>query len=414
MSTELAKQKVLEGKNIFVTGSAGVGKSWLNHELKTNNTVIVAPTGIAALNAGGATCHKIFSLPLGTPTQKDWDIMPRKVTDLFGKYSKVDAIHFDEIGMIRADTLELIDHRLKKARGNNLPFGGFRVTGFGDFFQLPPIVARSEAETFYSRWDSPYCFNSKAWIFETVLLEKVYRQSDERQVRMLNSIRVGDKHAELAIQRIREESRPYKNCGDTLHLCCYRNDADRINDLWFTQLDTPVVKFYGVAEGEPHNWEETPVGLEVELRIGARVLICANSPGHDYVNGDRGHVKEWHEDGVIVRLEKDGTDVFVEPAKWEKYEYINAGGNVLKAPVSTLVQIPLQLGWAVTVHKSQGLTLDNVALDTGRGCFSHGQLYVALSRIRDLKNISLVRPISKQDLIVDKEVVEWYRKLKGN
>lgn len=413
MSTELAKQKVLEGKNIFVTGSAGVGKSWLNHELKTNNTVIVAPTGIAALNAGGSTCHKVFSLPYGTPTQKDWDMMPRRVTDLFGKYSKVDSIHFDELGMVRADAFELIDHRLKKAKGNNLPFGGLRVTGFGDFFQLPPIVAQAESETFYSRWESPYCFNSKAWNFETVLLEKVYRQSDERQVKLLNSIRVGDKHAGLAIQRICEESKSYRNCQDTLHLCCYRNDADRINDLWFSQLTTPIKTFDGVADGEPHNWEETPVGLRVELRAGARVLICANSPNHDYVNGDRGFVEDYHEDGVIVRLEKDGTTVFVEPAKWEKFEYINAGGNVLKAPVSTLVQIPLQLGWAVTVHKSQGLTLDNVALDIGRGCFSHGQLYVALSRIRDLRNLSLVRPITRRDLIVDKEVIDWYNKLKG-
>ena len=176
MTQELAIQKINEGKNVFVTGAGGVGKSWVIKKITNRNTVIGAPTGIAALNVGGVTLHSLFGLPIGLPTHKDKITVAAKVRKLFGINSKVNRLIIDEVGMLRADTLELIDRKLKLARQSSEPFGGIQVVVFGDFYQLEPIVSWSENKHYYKKYDSAYCFSVPTWNFETVMLEKVYLQ----------------------------------------------------------------------------------------------------------------------------------------------------------------------------------------------------------------------------------------------
>lgn len=407
---QMAIDAIKRGSNVFVSGPAGVGKSYVAEKAQREGTVVVAPTGVAALNVGGMTAHKAFGLPVGLVTNDDYGPVPDKMFDLFSRSSGVNCIQIDEVGMLRADYFELMDYRLRQVRRSDEPFGGIQVTGFGDFFQLEPIVSNNEQRPFYEVFDSPYCFDSDSWVFNTFMLEKVYRQSDERQVKILNSLRTGDKHRFLALQRIKEECAEYENTVDTLHLCCYRKDADKINQYWFNQIDAPIQQYWAYKEGND-KWNDAPVDHVLALKVGAKVLMCANSPDGDYVNGDRGEVLELGAGYVLVEL-LDGRIIKVVPNKWCKYDYQNGSNGVERVPSSTFKQMPIRLANAMTIHKVQGMTLDKAAVHVGRGCFSAGQLYVALSRIRDIKNMSFVNPLRRTDLITSQKVQEFYKKIK--
>jgi ATP-dependent DNA helicase PIF1 len=422
------QQKAIEainkGENVFISGPAGVGKSWVAKETFNPNTVVVAPTGIAALNVQGSTCHKLFGLPLGIPTFDDYAKVPSKVYKLFGRDSKINRIDIDEIGMVRTDMLDLISHRLQKVKNNTLPFGGIQVVGYGDFYQLEPIVSGYDKQHFYQKYESAFCFSSKAWNLKTVELEQVMRQTDSRQIAMLNALRTGDRLAARALNSIVTEAKPYENSRDTLHLCCYKENAARINSHWYNmekgESKTFRAQYYSVDKYNKPKWTEVPVDDIVELKIGCNVLIKANCPSRTYVNGNRGTVIGYTKDGVLVDLlNTDDTvknnTVLVVPFTWEKYAYENYGGNLEKYVEASMTQMPLLLGYAATVHSCQGMTLDGVALDIGRGCFSAGQLYMALSRVRDLKNLSFVNPsiVTSKNIIVRKEVGEFYERERG-
>lgn len=412
---EVCKQQqaidlINSGENIFLTGAGGVGKSYVIKKVTTPNTLLLAPTGIAALNIGGSTCHKAFKLPLGLPTDKDKSFVHKDLKSLFSG-NKVTRIIIDEVGMLRTDVLELINTRLQKVKGNKLPFGGIQMVLVGDFFQLEPIVNYQERTRFNQLYESPFCFSSEVFAdFHTIELTKVYRQEDERQVKILEALRKGTNYKDKALQCIIQEAAPYDQTQDKLHLCAYKKDAEKVNQYWANQLKGKTHTFRAKLGGKKATWSEAPVPLEVKLKIGSKVIICANSPDESYVNGDRGTVTGISKTFVTVKL-LDGREVEVDEFTWEKYGYKGTGKGFTKMVESSMAQIPLALGWAISIHKSQGMTLEDVVLDTGKGCFSHGQLYVALSRIKDLRRLSLTKPIELRELIVKQEVKDFYNKI---
>ena len=389
------------GENVFISGPGGVGKSWLIKHVTDNNTVLCAPTGIAALNIGGITCHKAFGLPLGIPTAADHY---KPAPDVF-KGNTVKRIIIDEISMVRADYLDLIDQKLRNTRKNNKPFGGIQVVVVGDFFQLEPIVKNSESHYFFSEYDTAFAFGAKCWDFRMVELTDIIRQSNEQDARILNSLRQKDGKWERALRFVHKLAQPYDQDEDILHLCCYKQDAEVINTQHFNKISGQVKTYNAYQTGRWGN--EAPVEPTIHLKQGAKVLICANDPEGNYVNGDRGVVTGMGKESVKV-LKDDGNEVFVSRFSWEKYKYTKTNNGLAKEPVAMFRQMPIRLGWAITIHKSQSLSLDNLALEIGRGCFGHGQLYVALSRIRDLSKVRLVRPIGYSNAIVHEDVREWY------
>lgn len=415
MSQELAIQAVEAGKNVFITGGAGRGKSWVINKITNKTTVLAAPTGIAALNIGAVTAHKLFKLPIGMPTHADYLKCPAAVKKLFGPDSKVTRIIIDEVGMVRADTLELIDRRLKLARQSSLPFAGYQIIIVGDFFQLEPIVSWKEREHYFRQYSSAFCFTSKAWNFESVLLTKCYRQKDARQARMLDSIRTGDKWCAKALEYIVKEAKPYKLCKDALHLCSFKADAERINSRFYRRAKGEERTFFAHIEGKKTiKWGHVPVDDTVSLKIGVKVLISANCQGGSYVNGDRGEVAGFVDEYVQVKLQRNGAIVLVENFKWEETEYSTGVRGLNRKITGSFEQMPLLLGWAVSQHKAQGMTLDEAAVDVGSGSFSFGQFYMAISRVKDLRNLSFVRPPSINDVMVSLEVDTFYKQLEEN
>lgn len=397
---EEAIRAIESGENIFISGPGGVGKSWIIKQVTNNRTVLCAPTGIAALNIGGITCHKAFGLPLGVPTTADYY---KPAPDVF-KGNCVDRIILDEVSMVRADYLDLIDRKLRNARKNDKPFGGIQMVVVGDFFQLEPIVKNSEAGYFYNDYDTPFAFGANCWDFRKIELTEIVRQSNEEHARILNSIRKKDEKWERAIRFVHKLVQPYDEQEDVLHLCCYKQDAETVNTQHFNKISGQVKTYKAYQTGRWGN--EAPVEPTIHLKYGAKVLICANDPEGNYVNGDRGVVTGMGNESVKV-LKDNGDEVFVSRFSWEKHKYTTTNNGLAKEPIAMFRQMPLRLGWAITIHKSQSLSLDDLALEIGRGCFGHGQLYVALSRITDLTKLRLVRPIGYSNVIVHEDVQEW-------
>ena len=407
---------------IFVTGNCG--KSYTTRkimELSPHSTVVCAPTGTAALNIGGMTAHKMFGLPIGIPTEAEVNTIKRGVKALFSKRI-IKTIIIDEISMLRADYLDIIDFKLKKIRGNSKPFGGLQMVVVGDFFQLDPVVPNSEAQHYYQKYCSAFCFDANSWDFETVELDKPYRTTDERQTKILNSIRKKDKHHKLAVQRLNDESKQYSYSEDILHLCCYKKDAVRINFRCYSVLKGEEKKYQATFTG---NWGDAPVEELLNLKVGCKVILRANCQEGEFVNGDRGTITSLFTNSAVVEL-LNGKSVHVAAFKWEKFKYVvtkkvivdentkeEATKEVLTKEVeSSFKQLPLRLGYAITGHAAQGSTLEDVALDFGRGAFTHGQAYCMLSRVKDTRNIRLVKPLTARDIICNTDVVEFYEEEK--
>jgi hypothetical protein len=314
--------------------------------------------------------------------------------------------------MIRSDMIDLVDQRLKQIKGNGKPFGGVQMVFVGDFFQLSPIVAYREKKLFNSKYDSPYCFNSKSWKQlkpEIVMLTEVMRQDDAKQIALLNSVRTKDKHYVRAIKVINEISSQTR-LADAVTLCSLKKDVETINNYRYSQKEGKEYSYRAYSKGKFAKGDQ-PVPETLKFKEGVQVVIVANNPEEGFYNGEQGVIIAISVLDVTVR-KSNGEEVIVEPFEWKKTDFEMVGGSLKRVEVGSYTQIPLLLGYAISTHRAQGMTLPEYNLDLGsRGAFAHGQAYVALSRAKDLTKVHLSLPLKQRDIIVDQEVLDFYEAL---
>lgn len=392
--------------NLFVTGRAGTGKSTLLRALRDSapaEMIVLAPTGLAAVNVGGQTIHSFFGLP---PRLIRPDDIRRSRNGRIMR--KLDLIVIDEVSMVRSDLMWAIDQSLRINRGRpREPFGGARLVMFGDLHQLPPVVQEHEvAQHLESEYGGPFFFSVPA-LREgagTAYLEltEVFRQRDEALLGILNHIREGDAGLdELALLNDRVSPiRTLREGSSYVILTPTNAAAQRINTAYIEALPGAAHTFEAGVTGE-FNDSAQPTDARLVLKPGAKVIMLRNDPDRRWVNGTVASVARI--DGTKVYVEVAGSEYEIEPVAWEnrRYAFDQEAGKIVESVAGTFRQLPLRLAWALTIHKSQGLTLDKVYVDLGRGAFAHGQTYVALSRCRSLEGLALARPLQPRDIIFD-------------
>ncbi|MBR1578124.1 MAG: AAA family ATPase [Bacteroidales bacterium] len=417
---DLAEKYVEETSvSLFLTGKAGTGKTtFLRYivEKTSKRCVVLAPTGVAAINARGSTIHSFFSLPLCPYLPDVQELrneyqMPERYRRL--RKDKVlilrtlDLLVIDEVSMVRADLMDAVDMTLRRVRRSTEPFGGVQLLMIGDARQLSPVV-REEERPFLERvYPSPYFFHSKALQqlpYVTLELQKVYRQEDSDFVEILNAVRDARISAGM-LQRI--NARVGAPAGeDWIRLTTHNHQADSENAARLAALPGDAARLEALVEGEyPEGLY--PAAASLELKPGARVMFIRNDPEGRYYNGKLGTVAVLEEDIVRV-LADSGEETAVDRQEWQNLQYTldERSGEIRQEVKGTFRQFPLRPAWAVTVHKSQGLTFDHVVIDIG-SAFAFGQVYVALSRCRTLEGISLVRPVRRDLLLSDADVTAF-------
>jgi hypothetical protein len=421
-------------QHVFLTGKAGTGKTTLLKQIVENthkNTVIVAPTGIAALNAGGVTIHSFFQLPFGgfIPDfnfRFDFDSsikMENKTT--IKHHFRVNArrkaiirnlelLIVDEVSMLRADLLDAMDWALRNIRDVNRPFGGVQVLFIGDLFQLPPVIKNQEWYYLKEYYEGVFFFHSKV-VQERppvyIELEKIYRQDNQEFIGILNNLRnnrVGESDVAVLNKYVDREFKPKKEDG-YITLTTHNRDADQINQRELSELKANSVFYEAEITGTfPENLY--PIDTNLELKIGAQVMFTKNdvSPEKEFYNGKMGIVVSLDPDEVKVNFPEEKKTIVVDRYEWNNVQYdLNAStGEVEQEVLGTFVQYPLKLAWAITVHKSQGLTFDKAIIDVSK-VFVPGQAYVALSRLRSLNGLVLLNPIKLNGLSNDQSVVSY-------
>lgn len=402
---QIAIERIKAGGNFFLGGKGGVGKSWVIDQVTDNRTVKCAPTGAAAINIGGITCHSLFGLPLSLPEEEDKYTISKRLKSTI-KEGGITRIILDEVSILRADHLDLIDSKLKVLMCNKKPFGGIQIVLVGDFYQIEPIVHWTEEHHYYERYESGFCFTAKSWNFDCLELTKSYRNIDKNQLSVLESIRTRDKWHEKAVNWVNKVAKPYVIKDSNLHLCCFNRDADALNSIMYKVIKAPETKYKSYITDQFDGAK--PVKDIVKLKVGCRVLIKANDAEAGHVNGDRGCVTELGDKYVRVLIDRTSQDVIVSYSRWEQFDYKVSKDGLQKVVKGVYNQMPISLGYAISIHNSQGSTLEDVAIDFGTGCFTHGQAYVALSRVKDLKNISLVNELDYDSIICDTLVQQFY------
>lgn len=395
-------KKLEEGEgNVFLSGKAGTGKSTLINRFreKTKKQVVaLAPTGIAAINVRGQTIHSFFKLP---PRLITGEVLARH--RFAGEWlSKLDVLIIDEVSMVRADLLDAVDAVMRKwGRSPWSPFGGVRVVLVGDPFQLAPIVRGDEGQILGQRYESPHFFAADCFVqgnFEKIELLHNFRQDEEEYIAVLNKIRDGsvlESDLGLLNQRVGERKKGEVTLGATNEV------ANRINLMELSRLNAPEYSYKAVFEGEYEAVEsQLPAPAELVLRKGARVMFLRN--GMQWVNGTMGVVTDLDEKEIKVKID-GGDEVAVPPEAWEKVRYsFNEGKQKVEMEITgKMIQYPLKLAWAVTVHKSQGMTFEQMYLDLSHQPFAFGQTYVALSRCKTLAGLTLSRKLTIRDVKTD-------------
>jgi ATP-dependent exoDNAse (exonuclease V) alpha subunit len=398
--------------HIFVTGRAGTGKSTLLRalgDLVAEPMAIVAPTGLAAVNVGGQTIHSFFGLP---PRLVGPDDIRRSRNG--GIMRKLKLLVIDEVSMVRSDLMWAIDQSLRINRGRpREPFGGVRLVMFGDLHQLPPVVQEHEvADHLESRHGGPFFFSVQA-LSEgagTVRLEltQVFRQREGALLDVLNRIRDGDVGVD-DLTALNERVSPIRTLveGDPFVILTPTNAAaHRINAAFLKALPGAAREYSAQVTGE-FGQTAQPTEAMLVLKAGAKVMMLRNDADRRWVNGTIARVSRMSETSVHVEI--DGREHEIEPVAWEsrRYAYDQTAQKIVETVAGTFKQLPLRLAWALTIHKSQGLTLDKVYIDLGRGTFAHGQAYVALSRCRSLEGLSLARPLRPEDVLFDTAVLGY-------
>ena len=404
-------------ESLFITGRAGTGKSTLLNLLKKTtrkNAVVLAPTGIAALNVGGQTIHSFFKLP---PKMIDPSELRKRKNHRF--FKKLKLLIIDEVSMVRADMMDTIDRFLRVNLEIDAPFGGIQLVVFGDLFQLPPVVSSQfERKVLKERYSCPYFFAAK--VFEEldlrmIELRTVYRQTERNFINLLDKIRTRNldfEDMEEVNSRYLGEEATGEDEGWAITLCSTNSTVNRINSEQLKALKTPLSEFRARMGGE-FNPSAAPADQFLLLKLGAQVMFVRNDQERRFVNGTLGKVVNITPEAVTVQIVHQGDlkDIEVTPVEWEllKYQVDPEDIDRFKTKiVGTFSQFPLKLAWAMTIHKAQGKTFDKIIIDLGRGAFDHGQTYVALSRCRTLDGITLKQPIRPKDILVDQAIIEYY------
>jgi len=413
-------------RSVFLTGKAGTGKTtFLNEFVKKTRKkhIVVAPTGIAAINAGGVTIHSMFGLPLRTflPTTDRIDgSLGNNIADLqqHFKYRKdklkllreVEVLIIDEVSMLRADVLDMMDFSLRFIRRNNQRFGGVQMLFIGDLYQLPPVVRDEHILKMF--YQSPFFFDSlaiKDIPLLTIELTKVYRQTDEEFLEILNAIRDGDV-ANIDFEHLNERFNPDFNAGEDsyIYLCSHNKLADDINQQKLAEIKVSPATFEAKLFGE-FKENQYPNEQFLELKIGAQVMFIRNdiSGEKKYFNGKLGEISALDEKEIKVVLEGSEREITVKREVWEQKKYsLDGEKNIKEEVLGSFEQFPIKLAWAVTIHKSQGLTFDKVIIDAGKS-FTAGQVYVALSRCRTLEGIVLKSKITPEVIFKDNRILQF-------
>ena len=397
--------------SVFITGKAGTGKTTFVkgiQQLIKKNFLVLAPTGIAAVNVGGQTIHSFFGLPftaIEPKTNLEVSLLKRDVLE------HVDTIIIDEASMVRCDWVDAIDRFLCQLTHSHMPFGGKQMLFVGDLFQLPPVVKKGSAddEMLCNMYGGGMPYFYKANVMKRMNLPKiefqiVYRQEDAAFLNVLDRMRIGE-NTEADMALLNEHVSSDNAVGDyAVTLTAYNSCADNINDIKLEDIDANEFVYNGVVDGN-FRVQDSPVPLTLRLKVGAQVIFCRNDFARGYVNGTIAIVTKLGDDEIRVRLE-NGIEIDVPRMVWESREsvYNKKTKELETSVIGTFTQYPLKLAWAITIHKSQGMTLSRMHLDLTRGTFAPGQAYVAISRMRSLDGLTLSNKIKTYHIVQNTEI----------
>ena len=408
------------GKNIFVTGRAGTGKSTLLtyfRDQTKKDVAVLAPTGVAAVNIQGQTIHSFFGFKPNITVdivRKEYRNRKRR-----GLYKKLDAIVIDEISMVRADLLDCIDEFLRlNGPSKEKPFGGVQMIFIGDLYQLPPVVTSEAKMLFKTIYQSPYFFDAVVMgktKMEMVLLEKIYRQKDEKFIRVLNAVR-NRSVTEADLNIINTQHDPdFDPAADDFYIYLTTTNAmaRTVNQHYLNKLRSENFEHEGWISGK-FDKKALPTTINLQVKVGSQIMLVSNDRDGYWINGTIGKIIDFEEDEeekiTIIWVElANGEEVGVAPHTWEMFRFFlnQKTGRLDSEVVGSFTQYPLMLAWAITIHKSQGKTFEKVILDIGRGTFAHGQTYVALSRCTSLEGLVLKKPLQKKHILMDWKVVKF-------